>query len=516
MLRGVLRAKVGKIIVLILILILGIMGIFLFKKNRDSRRYEKQTVMAKQFLEAGDYEQAVESYQKAISMKGSDQEYLSMELAEAYIGINDYDKALEVLRNCYKKTAGIAIKEKIEEVTSRKADYEYQQTISRGDVYYSNEEYDKAIQEYEKAKLIKSKEVISYQRIAQAYIKSGKYEEAQAEVLEGLTITQSEELNQILAVVESHLIKQQYDTILEQAEEFIFQENYKDGIAKYQEAMHLLPEEDKAYIGMANVYITQEKYQTAITLLEGAKEHINSEELDFTLEKAAKLKKVEEKRNETLKTLYDAVEGLDIGKIKKIMNSEFFIKEIAVDIPVYYSPLGEGNISKGDGMILFTDKNLYSGTIDQGIKRGKGIAFQLTESNGEQGYYYYQGDWSNDIPNGKGKTTEVVTEKDKDGSKHTLKIITEGNFNNGAEMDSMVKSFYINDEEAGTVSYSARNGVPMLLEDENVLPPTDGERYPIGIVVKNGTPTEEYYYVEPGTIWGVKPFVQCYNEPAIK
>jgi hypothetical protein len=56
----------------------------------------------------------------------------------------------------------------------------------------------------------------------------------------------------------------------------------------------------------------------------------------------------------------------------------------------------------------------------------------------------------------------------------------------------------------------------MLLEDENVLPPTDGERYPIGIVVKNGTPTEEYYYVEPGTIWGVKPFVQCYNEPAIK
>ena len=517
MLRGVLRTKVGRIIVLILILVLGIIGIFIFKKNRDSRWYEKQAVMAQQFLEAGNYEQAIEAYHKALSMKDSDQEYLSVGLAEAYIGINNYDKALEVLRNCYKKTSGNAIKEKIEEVTSRKADYEYQQTISRGDVYYSNEEYDKAIQEYEKAKLIKSKEVISYQNIAQAYIKSGKYEEAKAEVLEGLTITQSEELNQILAVAENYLIKQQYDNIIAEAEEFIFQENYKDGIAKFQEAMRLLPEEDKAYIGLAKVFLTQEKYKTAITLLEGAKEHIASEELDSMLEKAKELQEIENVRNKTLYALYGAVEDLDITKIIKIMNSEFFIKEIAVDIPVYYSPLGEGNISKGYGMILFTDKNLYSGAIDQGIKRGKGIAFQLTESDGEQGYYYYQGDWNDDIPNGKGKTLEVVTKKAKDGGKSTFKIVTEGNFSNGTEMDSMMKYFYVNEEEVGRVSYTSRNGIPMPLNDENGQPlPTDGERYPIGVIVKNGEPTEDYCYVEPGTLWGVKPFVPCYNQPVIK
>src|SRR5690606_11864529 len=120
-----------------------------------------------------------------------------------------------------------------------------------GDIYYSKQEYDKAISEYENAKLIKSKEVTSYQKIAESYVKMGKYELAKEEIQEGLAITQSEKLNQILDIVNGHLLKQQYDNIIAQAEEFIFQENYNDGILKYQEAMQLLPKEARAYIGMA-------------------------------------------------------------------------------------------------------------------------------------------------------------------------------------------------------------------------------------------------------------------------
>src|SRR5690606_20913855 len=106
----------------------------------------------------------------------------------------------------------------------------------------------------------------SYQKIAECYIKREQYELAKEEIEEGLAITQSEELNQILEVVNSHLLKQKYDSIIAKAEEFIFQENYKDGIAKYQEAIQLLPKEAKGYIGMANAFIEQEKYQAAINL----------------------------------------------------------------------------------------------------------------------------------------------------------------------------------------------------------------------------------------------------------
>lgn len=509
MLRGVFRTKEGKLIAFMLITILMIVGGFVINISIHNRQYEQQTVMAKQYLEAGDYEQAVEAYQKAIAMKGSDEEYLTIGLAEAYVGINQYDKALEVLRNCYQKTSGNTIKEKIEEITIRKSDYEYQQIISRGDVYYSNEEYDKAISEYQNAKLIKSKEVTSYQKIAECYIKREQYELAKEEIEEGLAITQSEELNQILEVVNSHLLKQKYDSIIAKAEEFIFQENYKDGIAKYQEAIQLLPKEAKGYIGMANAFIEQEKYQAAINLLEGAKEQINNDELNATLENAIQLQEAKEVRKETLYNLYIAAEETDITTISEIMSSDFFKNEIAKDTPISYSPLGEGNISKGYGMLLVDDKSLYSGSLYGGIKNGKGIFIQLTENDGEQGYYYYQGNWSEDVPNGKGKTIEVRTEMDEDGHKYTLKIVTEGNFYNGRENDEMKKSVYIDDEEVGSLSYSARMGVPLAVKDENGMPlPTIDQRYPIGVITVDEVLTDNYYYVEQGTIWGVKPLIK--------
>lgn len=508
MLLGVFRTKEGKLIAFILILIFIVIGGFVLKISIDNRKYEQQAVMAKQYLEAGDYEQAVEAYQRAISMKGSDQEYLTIGLSEAYVGINQYDKALEVLRNCYQKTSGNRIKEKIEEITIRKSDYEYQQIISRGDIYYSNQEYDKAISEYENAKLIKSKEVTSYQKIAESYVKMGKYELAKEEIQEGLAITQSEKLNQILDIVNGHLLKQQYDNIIAQAEEFIFQENYNDGILKYQEAMQLLPKEARAYIGMANAFIVQEKYQVAISLLEGAKEQIYNEELNATLEKALQLQEVKEIRKETLYDLYIAVEELDFVKISEIMSSDFFKNEIAKDTPIYYSPLGEGNISKGYGMILIDNNSLYSGSLYEGIKIGNGILIQLTENYGEQGYYYYQGSWSEDVPNGIGKTVEVRTDMDEDGRKYKVRIVTEGNFYNGRENDHMKKSVYVDDEDAGSISYYARMGVPLVAKDENGKPlPTFEQKYPIAVITIDEVPTDDYYYVEPGTLWGVKPLI---------
>ncbi|NLP34789.1 MAG: tetratricopeptide repeat protein [Clostridiales bacterium] len=508
MLHGVLRRKEYKIIVVILLLLISIMGIIAAKISKDNKRYKQQAVMAKQYLEEGNYEHAVEAYQKAMSMKGSDHEALSIGLAEAYVGIHQYDLALEVLRDCYQTTSSIMITKKIEEITIKKADYEYQQIISRGDIYFSNEEYDKAISEYENAKLIKSREVTSYQKIAESYIKMGKYDLAKEEVQEGLTITQSEELNQIEEIVDSYVQKQQYDSLIAKAEELIFQENYEDGIATYQEAIRLLPKEVQAYIGMANVFLIQGKYQIAVTLLKGAKEQIYSEELDAMLEKALQLHELEETRRKTLNELYYAVEEVDHTKISEIMNSEFFINEIADDVPVYYSPLGEGDISRGYGMIIFDNQKIYSGTIIQGVRKGSGTMLQLTESHGEHGFYYYQGEWGNDIPNGTGSTVEIATEMDDEGQKYRYKIVAEGSFYNGMENGFIEKSFYIDDEEIGSVSYYASNGVPMRANDDNGNPlENQDQKYPIGIITKKGVPTGDYYYVKPGTFWGVKPYV---------
>ncbi|MHB8128228.1 MAG: tetratricopeptide repeat protein [Mobilitalea sp.] len=509
MLRGAFRTKEGRIIAAILGFVAIIVGIFVMANYSQDKKFEEQAVMAENFLKAGSYEQAAEAYLKAISMKNSDQQLLTIGLSEAYIGLNDYDKALEVLRSCYQKTSGIKIKEKIEEVTSEKTDYEYLQSISRADVYFTNKEYAKAITEYEKAKSIKSKEILSYKRITEAYIELGEYALAHDQVLEGQELTQSGDLAELLVGVDFYLMKEQYNTIVTQAAEYIYQENYEDGIAKYKEAILLLPSEEKAYQGLAETYLAQENYNLAVSVLQNALQLVNSAELEDLYKQASELKEIEDERDNILLKLYNALENKDYTQTQAIMNLTSFKERIAIETPIYYGD-EEGDISKGYGMIIYDFEKVYFGDIKDGIKKGVGIYFMLTESNLEQGYYCYEGEWNNDIPNGAGKTAEVNILSNETDGKYVSKTVTEGNYDNATENGIMKKIFYTKDEETGWVSYTARNGIPMPSSYQigQPTPAPIAETYEIGELYLGDEPTGEYYSVKPQTMWGVKPFIK--------
>lgn len=309
MLQGFLRNHKKKLIIILIMSIILMVGVSIGNSYRNNRLCNNQTVMAKEYLESGDYNQAIESYEIALTMKNGDKESLSVGLAEAYIGNNEYDKALEILRGHYEIGSGKVIKEKIEEVTLRKSDYEYEHAISSGDVYFSNEEYDKAILEYENAKKIKSKEVTSYKSISQSYVNMKLYDLAKEELLEGLTLTNNEELIDALGKVESYVVKQQYESIITKAKEFFYQENYEDATLQFTEAISLLPKDAQGYIGLAEIYITQKKYDEAINLLEGAKNITYNEEIRRMFDKAIELKEEEEKMKETLEKIYDTLEA---------------------------------------------------------------------------------------------------------------------------------------------------------------------------------------------------------------
>ncbi len=507
MLRGAFRTKEGKIIAIILGVIVIIMCIFILTNSGD-KQFVEQAVMAENYLKAGNYEQAIMAYDKALSMKNSDQQLLSIGLSEAYIGINDYDKALEVLRSYYQKTSGVNIKEKIEEVISEKTDYEYLQSISRADVYFSNKEYDKAISEYEKAKLIKSKEVTSYKKIAEAYIEKGEYNLAREEVLEGQALTQSEELVQTLATVDSYLVKVQYDGLVTQASEYIYQENYEDGITKYQEAIIMLPQEEMAYRGLAETYITLKRYSEAVLILQNAIMIKSNNVLEDLLEEAAALKAAEDQRNNILLELYSALEDRDIDKVTTVMELSFFKEDIAGSTPIYHG-INEGDIKKDFGMIVYDREKVYCGEIENGIKKGRGIYFVRLENKNGSGYYYYEGEWDNDIPNGVGKTEEMNVLINDGKEEYESKTVTKGFFYNAVENDTMNKYFYENNEETGRVLYIAQDGVPLPSNQKDpFIPSTETDGYAIGELYLGDVATGKYYFVKPQTVWGVKPFMK--------
>ncbi len=508
MLCGVFRTKERKIIAVILGIII-VIGLIIISTASKGGQIDEQAVMAENYLNTGSYEQAVEAYQKALSMKDSDQETLSIGLAKAYVGLEDFDKALEVLRTSYQKKSTIRLEKEIEEVTAEKLNYEFLQSISRADVYFSNKEYDKAISVYEEAKLIKSKEDTSYARIAQAYIEQGKYDLAREEVLEGIEITGSKELEKLMVTIDTYLLKEDYDLMVVQAEEYIYQENYDDGIAKYKEAILLLPSQTAAYKALSQIYMEQRDYDKAVTLLTEAVGLTGDKELRELLGTAIELKADEEERMNVLSELYKAMNDRDIEQILAIMQTNVYLEQISPDAPVYYGT-GEGDISTGEGLIVYKDNQLYYGGMVNGVKKGIGTYFMLTGKEDGSSYYYYEGEWNNDIPSGAGKVTSVSREENDAGDLYISKTVTEGNYYNALEDGIMKKYFYENDNETGRIQYIAQNGIPLSKGTLKRVPsPTPASKpYSIGELYRNGQNTGEDYLVKPNVIWGVDPFIR--------
>lgn len=488
---------------ILLFFIFLMFAIFSYNSYLSRKKYEEQAVMAQEYLETGIYEEAIEAYEKAMSMKYGDREHLSIGLAEAYAGVNNYDKALEVLRSRYQVKKTTTVKEKIEEITARKADYNFYQLISYGDTYFANGEYDKAIDEYEKAKLIKSKEEISYIKIVNSYIAMDKFDLAKEEIQEGLALTESIILEAKLTFVDSRIKEIKYDEILNKASEYIYQENYEEAINRLNEAIWLIPSRDTAYNQMAELYITLKEYDTAKALLQNYLRSNKSQAAQELLSKTIDLIAQREEKERILNELYTALNVVDIETIISIMKDSFFVDTIASMAPFYYSPSGNMNMSLGYGMLISDAKDIYAGGFKNEMKEGIGIQFIMNE---ESGWYYYQGEWSHNMPNGMGKIGEEVLVKDKEGNKQRLATKTSGIFSYGMENGVMQKIFFVDNEEKGRVSYMAVDGIPKAYVDENGQTPEADipEHYVIGRIYLDNEPTGEYYSIKTGTKFTVK------------
>ena len=504
-----LRTKEKQILIALIAIIIIMAGIFAYLGYITNKKYQEQAVMAEEYLKAGKFEQAAQVYLKAISMKNSNQELLSIGLADAYIGMNKYEKALEVLRNSYMKTGATVTREKIEEVTAKRTDYDFNQIATHADTYFTNGEYEKAITEYKKAKLIKSREAISYLRIAEAYIELGNYNQARNEVLEGLALTQSEVLTATLDRVEHYLKDTQYTELLNAASEYIYQENYEDGILKLKEAIMLLPKEEGAYSRLAEVYIRLEDYDNAVSLLEEALKEKVSMTLKDILTRAETLRDERNERERILKELYQAVRDIKTDEILNLMENTFYKIKIAGTEPVYYSLNGKEKIDNSNGMVILNKDRIYAGGFQNGLMNGVGVYFIRKQAKGNQGWILYEGEWSNDLPNGMGKTVEETFLKETDGTTHKLLTVSEGEFISGFEADTHRRIFYRDGEETGSIQYNVKNGAPRPLMNANGKPIRSevAGSYVIAELLKNKQSTGKYYSVKEDTIWGFTPYL---------
>jgi hypothetical protein len=163
------------------------------------------------------------------------------------------------------------------------------------------------------------------------------------------------------------------------------------------------------------------------------------------------------------------------------------------------------NINMGYGIMVSDKNNIYAGGFRNGMREGIGIQFVLKLEDKDSGWYYYQGEWNHDMPNGMGKTAEEGYERDKEGKWQRTITETSGMFLYGLETGSMYKTFYLDGVEK-RVYYTAADGVPKIYLDENGEPiQTETlNQYIIGQIYLNNQPTGEYYSVKNGTKYKVK------------
>lgn len=504
MLKRALKSDKIKIAIPIVVLSILLIGLFVLFNQASKRRYEEQVARAESYLEAESYQEAIESYNKALRMnKDKWDEDVIIALAEAYAGNYNYDKALETLREYYIRSDSVLLKEKIVDISYQKLDYEYQQVISRGNKFFSNEEYDKAIDEYEKAKTIKGRETISYQKIAESYVAKGDYERAYKEITDGIVLTQNENLKKTLSRLEVELGLLQYNKCIEEGTEYIQQEKYTEGIKKYEEAIKQVPTAERAYVRLGEAYIQLEWYERTVALMQTALTNVKSERLEEILNLAMEKKEEEEKRQNFLMELFHAVNYFGFPKVEKLMQDSYFKEKIVGTAPIYYSQFGEGLISTGHIMIIYDEKSLYSGGIRDNKKKGMGIYFTLEDEEGKSGYNYYEGEWHNDYPSGSGKKVKVTNLTDDDGNLYRDEIVSSGYYRQGLENGKFHMFFYSNEKEIANVYYRAIDGIPVATKDSNGNKIEEDDQYAIGQIYKGDLMTGDYYYIPKDTVLGV-------------
>lgn len=484
---------------IILLICLGGIAISML---RSEERYHEKAVMAERYLESGDYQQAIKTYKKIMSMNPDNKELLSIGLAEAYLGIHEYDNALDVLRKSYKIYNSDKLRQKIEEVILRKTDYNFEQIIARADTYFYNGEYEKAIPEYEKAKTIKSKEIISYQRIADAYIAMNQYDLAQKQAMDGMAITNNTQLQGALDRIDAHLLEDEYYNLLKSATEYVAQENYDEAIEIYQQAIKLLPKYEQAYGDLSDLYVNLKLYSKSVYVLKNALVRMQSDLLTEKLEHVLELIEIDKETKKLLELLYRAVMEGDVESIIKYIECELYKGYIQRDEVIYFVYKGDQSLNTGSTLII-ENGSFYAGYMEQGLKKGTGSLFLYEDTEVMRRWYLYKGDWSNNLPNGMGTTKDYYLDKTEEIQTELL-TVSEGIFAYGIEHSNFKRIFYENHIEVGRIHYQAKNGYPQALLDNNNKPIRIDNKQAIAYWIRDGVETDQYYTVDIGTLWDVK------------
>lgn len=222
--------------------------------------------------------------------------------------------------------------------------------------------------------------------------------------------------------------------------------NYEEAILAFNKAIEIDVKRDKAYIGLADTYVTRGDENTVDETNETLKrgyEQSESEEIISTYIRLADTlfeknkqewaillldygyaltgdERIKSKRDELIeiistdfmKNLYELCKSNALDTVREIMSSDEFItisKYATAEEPLFYSPDSMKTNKNGKGVGIYSGNSkkygallLFYGDYVSNERNGDGVWLGVNGDNN----YLFTGKWENDMPNGYGEVKE--------------------------------------------------------------------------------------------------------------
>lgn len=214
-----------------------------------------------------------------------------------------------------------------------------EELFASGQQKYKSEDFYGAITDLSECVKLDTSDVEAYMLLADAYVATGKEDEAVSALEIGYRETGSTKIKTRLdALSEKLRVDKIYNNLVSEGNAAIKNNDYNLAITKFTSAIETKPNISEPYFLVANVYISQENYDKALTVLQSGVDKLEGDELDKLNSKLseveATVKKIEEetkkKEEEARKKAEEEQKeknALSKNALKNLQSNQFHLKQ---------------------------------------------------------------------------------------------------------------------------------------------------------------------------------------------
>jgi len=250
------------------------------------------------------------------------------------------------------------------------------------------------------------------------------------------------------------------DELLSLGEKYLLELDFEQALVQFLSLIEIEPKNPRGYTGAAEAYVGLGNEEKAIEVLRRGLD-ILPDDLSIKL-LLERLERSNSELAQLAEQLIDLYATAGYEAVIELMHGDIFNETVVSALAeADYKPIIINESSDiGCGFYFLDDAvYVYLGSFDGQLRAGEGIWLNV-ESTGSW-YYAFIGEWSKDMPNGRGEEIIVYDEsrieKEEDYD-YALKITTTGTFSNGLANGAVNKRWAMDDGHTHNWNLTAENG----------------------------------------------------------